>query len=62
MHQTSLPGLDQSAIGNSSAATAAPPRVASSELLRGRRKLIIEHGDTAYVSLLTRNGKLILNK
>jgi hypothetical protein len=34
MHQTSLPGFDQSAIGNSSAATDAPPRVASSELLR----------------------------
>lgn len=39
-----------------------PCRVASAELLRGKRKLIIEHGDTTYVLLLTRNGKLILNK
>jgi hemin uptake protein HemP len=38
------------------------PRVASADLLRGKRKLIIEHGETTYVLLLTRNGKLILNK
>lgn len=39
-----------------------PYRIASTELLRGKRKLIIEHGETTYVLLLTRNGKLILNK
>lgn len=38
------------------------PRVTSADLLRGRRKLIIEHGESTYVLLLTRNGKLILNK
>lgn len=39
-----------------------PHRVASADLLRGKRKLIIEHGETTYVLVLTRNGKLILNK
>ncbi len=40
----------------------APHRVASAELLRGQKRLIIEHGETSYTLLLTRNGKLILTK
>lgn len=39
-----------------------PQRVASNELLRGDRRLIIEHGESVYTLLLTRNGKLILTK
>ncbi len=39
-----------------------PHRVVSTDLLRGKRRLIIEHGEKTYVLLLTRNGKLILNK
>jgi len=43
-----------------------PPRAShfpgGQRLLRGKRKLIIEHGEITYILLLTRNGKLILNK
>jgi hemin uptake protein HemP len=38
------------------------PRVGSQELLRGGRRLIIEHGEARYTLQLTRNGKLILTK
>jgi hemin uptake protein HemP len=62
MRQTSHSGLDRSDNEHRSAPIAAPPRIASSELLRGQRKLIIDHGDATYVLLPTRNGKLILNK
>lgn len=62
MKQTSHSEVNRGANRDSSAAIEAPPRVSSSELLRGCRKLIIEHGDLTYVLLLTRNGKLILNK
>lgn len=40
----------------------APQRIASDELLRGERRLIIDHGESSYTLLLTRNGKLILTK
>ena len=62
MNQVSYPELDQPSNDHTAAATEAPQRIASSELLRGQRKLIIEHGESTYVLLLTRNGKLILNK
>jgi hemin uptake protein HemP len=62
MHQTSDAKPNHGVNVHGLTATEAPPRVASSELLRGQRKLIIEHGDATYVLLLTRNGKLILNK
>lgn len=39
-----------------------PQRVRSSTLLRGKRRLIIEHEGASYVLLLTRNDKLILTK
>jgi hemin uptake protein HemP len=39
-----------------------PPRLQSSELLRGGRRLVIEHGESRYTLLLTRNDKLILVK
>jgi hemin uptake protein HemP len=61
MNQTSHSGLDQSPNNHGSTATETPLRVASSELLRGRRQLIIEHGDATYFLLLARNRKLILN-
>jgi hemin uptake protein HemP len=38
------------------------PRVRSGDLLRGHKRLVIEHGEASYTLLLTRNGKLILTK
>lgn len=37
-------------------------RVRSHDLLRGERRIKIDHGDTSYTLLLTRNDKLILVK
>lgn len=39
-----------------------PQRVPSEALLRGGRRLIIDHGGSSYTLLLTRNDKLILTK
>lgn len=39
-----------------------PHRIASTDLLHGERRLIIEHGDAIYTLIPTRNGKLILTK
>jgi hemin uptake protein HemP len=39
-----------------------PRRLSSSQLLRGERRVVIEHGDARYTLLLTRNDKLILVK
>jgi hemin uptake protein HemP len=39
-----------------------PQRVRSEALLRGGRRLIIDHAGASYTLLLTRNGKLILTK
>jgi hemin uptake protein HemP len=39
-----------------------PPRMQSTDLLRGGRRLVIEHGEARYTLLLTRNDKLILVK
>ncbi|MBI5761394.1 MAG: hemin uptake protein HemP [Planctomycetales bacterium] len=36
--------------------------ITADELLRGQRELIITHGDAVYRLLVTRNGKLILQK
>jgi hemin uptake protein HemP len=41
---------------------APPPRLSSSQLLRGGRSVVIEHGEARYRLLLTRNDKLILVK
>ncbi len=38
------------------------PRVESKALLRGGRKLVIEHNGQEYVLQLTRAGRLILTK
>lgn len=38
------------------------PRVPSQQLLRGGRRVVIEHGESRYTLLLTRNDKLILVK
>lgn len=42
--------------------TSALPRVRSSELLGRSDRLLIEHEGHEYVLLLTRNGKLLLNR
>ena len=39
-----------------------PRTMTSSELLRGGRELRISHGDEIYRLLLTRTGKLLLQK
>jgi hemin uptake protein HemP len=39
-----------------------PRRLSSHELLRGDRRIVIEHGEARYTLLLTRNDKLILVK
>ena len=39
-----------------------PPRIPSTELLRGTRELVIQHGEDTYRLRLTRNDKLILTK
>ena len=39
-----------------------PRCVDSEELLRGERELHIRHGDEVYRLMITRNGKLILQK
>lgn len=39
-----------------------PQRVRSNDLMRGARRLVIEHGEATYTLLLTRNDKLILVK
>jgi hemin uptake protein HemP len=46
------------------AGTAAPdpPRVASSELFRGRREVVIVHRDQEYRLTITKADKLILTK
>lgn len=54
--------LDHPSSSRNPAITEMPHRVTSADLLRGQRKLIIEHGEATYILLLTRNGKLILNK
>ena len=36
--------------------------VDSAELLRGERQVVIRHGDESYRLILTRNGRLILQK
>ncbi|MCF7992377.1 MAG: hemin uptake protein HemP [Thiohalocapsa sp.] len=37
-------------------------RIRSNELLKGSRRVVIEHGNASYTLLLTRNDKLILVK
>jgi hemin uptake protein HemP len=39
-----------------------PPRVSSTQLLRGQRTVDIEHGNQHYTLRLTRDNKLILTK
>jgi hemin uptake protein HemP len=38
------------------------PRVRSGELFGASDRVVIEHGTQEYVLLLTRNGKLLLNR
>ncbi len=38
------------------------PRIRSADLLRGGRRIIIEHADEDYCLRLTRNERLILTK
>lgn len=39
-----------------------PPRVSSSQLLRGQRTVEIDHGEQRYTLRVTRDNKLILTK
>ena len=53
----------ESRSNNQTAVVRDPPRrVDSADLLQGEKRLIIEHGESDYTLLLTRNGKLILTK
>jgi hemin uptake protein HemP len=56
IHPTQRPANQAASAGRT------PLRIASDELLRGERRLIIDHGESSYTLLLTRNGKLILTK
>ena len=56
IHPTQRPASQAASAGRT------PLRIASDELLRGERRLIIDHGESSYTLLLTRNGKLILTK
>lgn len=47
---------------NRSTAKRSIREVTSSELLRGEAELLIRHGEELYRLMLTRNGKLILQK
>lgn len=49
-------------VSRNPAAQPEPRRLSSSQLLRGGRRVVIEHGDARYTLLLTRNDKLILVK
>lgn len=40
----------------------APRVIQSSELLQGERQIVIRHGSESYRLILTRNGRLILQK
>lgn len=53
---------DLSLVSTARDRTAKPRRLRSSELLRGERRIVIEHGDALYTLLHTRNDKLILIK
>ena len=52
----------QPAEGQATAVAQSPRRIASTELLRGKRRTIIQHGEVSYTLVLTRNDKLILTK
>ncbi len=43
-------------------ADVSPPEVNSETLFKGRREIIINHKDTRYRLMITKQGKLILNK
>lgn len=49
-------------LGPAGAATRLSPRVASSELFRGKREVVIVHGDQEYRLSITKADKLILTK
>ena len=56
------PSPHQSTADRTTAGGQPPRRIASTDLLRGERRIVIEHRETSYTLLLTRNGKLILTK
>ena len=53
---------DESPLRPTAAAIPDLPRVASSELFRGRREVMIVHGDQEYRLSITKADKLILTK
>ncbi len=53
---------DSRPVSESEPASGLPRSVASEDLFRGQRELLIHHAGEVYRLRLTRNGKLILNK
>ena len=53
---------DMDAVAPARGETASRPRVASTELFRGRREVVIVHGGHEYVLRITKSDKLILTK
>ena len=62
MRSGTEPELDQPAEGQPTVVAQTPRRIASTELLRGQRRTIIQHGKASYTLVLTRNDRLILTK
>lgn len=62
MQPGTQPRPDRAAEGAIAAVAQPPRRVTSADLLRGERRVIIEHGQESYTLILTRNGKLLLTK
>lgn len=57
------PPIVSSSSGAKGVASGAEPRsLRSTELLKGARRIVIEHGEARYTLLVTRNDKLILVK
>jgi hemin uptake protein HemP len=57
-----MPQAEATTLPRSRPAELEPRRLSSRDLLRGDRRIVIEHGDARYTLLLTRNDKLILVK
>jgi len=53
---------DMDAVAPVRGETVSRPRVASTELFRGRREVVILHGGHEYVLRITKSDKLILTK
>lgn len=61
-HDQNQAAAPASQIAANSSPAGTPPTMSSAELLRGGRELRITHGGVTYRLLLTRTGKLLLQK